>query len=233
MNSPQVTVRYLLTTDDDHDQALSYAVKSIDYTLDRMGISDLVRRQGNIYLGQLIEGAICRELESRYGIMVDRQSVSTHYTQTDKGDVLLSFQCSRSQTGDIKSLRARVGIVRRRSVAEDVAEEMRSRGYALVPIDQLNRIPKDIYIFTIVMLDHGIDPKTRIEIAEGPAVLAYPRWATLEEVQKWKVFPKGSKVYPYLSGSGTRCVNKGQAFRSLHDLSCLSFYLELCIGNVP
>ena len=187
-----------------------------------MDIPKRSRRQTNIYVGKLIEGPICRELESRYGITVDRQSVSTHYTQTDKGDVLLSFQYSKPQTGDIKSLRVRGDIVTR----ESIAEEMTSRGYALVPIDQVNRIPKDIYIFTNVILDKGIDPNTDIEITIGPAVLTYPRWATLREVREWKFFPKGSKVYPFESGRGTRIENKGAAFNTLHHLSQLPLYLQ-------
>ena len=222
MNNPQNTTTYLLTNDDDHNRALSYAIQSVDYTWDRMGITQRSRRQTNIYVGKLIEGPICREIESRYGITVDRQSVSTHYTQTDKGDVLLSFQFSKPQTGDIKSLRVRGDIITR----ESIADEMSSRGYALVPIDQINKKPKDIYIFTNVMLDRTVDPDTRIEITKGAAVLTYPRWAPLQEVQKWDFFPKGSKVYPYLSGSGTRYGNKGAAFRTLHHLNRLPLYLQ-------
>ena len=220
MSSPQETSTFLLTNDDDHRQALAYAKQSVNYTYDRMRIADKKRKMTNIYVGKLVEGPICRELEDAYGITVNRRDVTTHYTQADRGDVLLSFKFSERQTGDIKSFRVRGDIVCRQSVAK----EMESQAYVLVPVDQLRQRPKDIYIFTNVMLVSGKDHETGIEITMAPALLTYPRWASVGEVREWAEYPPGSRVYPYIRG--TRVANKGSKFSGLHALWKLPSYLQ-------
>ncbi|MDE0299930.1 MAG: hypothetical protein OXN17_14945 [Candidatus Poribacteria bacterium] len=221
MNSRQESSPFLVTNDDDHRQALAYAKQSVDYTYNRMEIAKKQSRQNNIYLGKLIEGPICRELEDTYRITVNRSSVTTHHTQADKGDVLLSFECSQSHTGDIKGFRVR-GVIGGR---QSRANEMASRAYALVPVDQLDQRPKDIYIFTNVMLQSGQDRETGIEITTALALLTYPRWAPVGEVSKWQEYPKGSRVYPYTQ-RGTQVPNKGSKFSGLHALWKLPPYLE-------
>ena len=211
---------FLQTTADDHRQALEYARQSVDYTYNRMRISSTTQRASNIYLGKLIEEPVCRVLETAYGITVNRGAVETRYTQSDRGDMLLAFQGSRTQTGDIKSFRSQESIADREEMATTIA----AQAYALIPNDQVSRIPKDIYIFTNVVLAERIDPDSQITVTSAPALLTYPRWAPLSEVRQWECLPAGSFVYPYLA-RGTRVANRCRQFNELHSLDALGQYL--------
>ena len=162
-------------------------------------------------MGKLVEGPICRELEQRYGVIVNRGAVSTHYAEADHGDMLLSFQRSPTHTGDIKGFRVHSEVTQ---PAEAAAKKIASLAYALVPVVQLNR-PKDIYIFTSVVLDGRLDHSAGITGTGSPALLTYPRWASRTEVIEWGRYPQGTRVYPYRR---TRVANQGETFCKLHTL---------------
>ena len=209
---------FLLTTEADHEAALDYAIRSVDFTYNRMMQDNRNRRMENIYVGKLAEGPICRELEQRYGVVANRQAVSTHHEEADRGDMLLSFQRGPGYKADIKSFR----VHRKPSQpAETVARKIASQAYALVPVDQLSR-PKDVYIFTSVVLHGKLDYRYGIMVSDRPALLTYPRWASRAEVKRWRQYPPGTIVYPY---PRTRVANRGEAFCNLHALAEMPQYL--------
>jgi len=69
-------------------EAIEYAILSIPFTFDRMGIRDLKKKIINIAKGKFAENLFASFLNSK-GISIDQKTTSTPFFQTDKRDFIL------------------------------------------------------------------------------------------------------------------------------------------------
>ena len=127
---PNVTVRdgYL-------ERSLLYGALSLEYTYDRMQRGEdygaKVSRFQRIRDGLIVQQAAADWLREQ-GLEVDTRTVETDWRSADRGDVLVG-----DNVLDTKGLRA---------YGMDSQEAVDDRGWALVPVNQLNR-HKDAYVF--------------------------------------------------------------------------------------
>ena len=85
-----------------------------------------------------------------------------------------------------------------------------------MPTNQLNH-PKDVYIFGFLLGNVVRDPD-RLPDAEDGAYACGLAWAFGDEVPEWRVYPKGSRLFPYL---GTQTENRGTLVQTLRSLDVL------------
>ena len=203
-------------TPEEHRRALDYAAQSLNFTVDRMGYGGLANagqiRLQHIYVGKAVELATLRTLRDDFQLALDPVPVETPYDEPDQADWLLTKINGRELQVDMKSFH----IFRTYQRQERTCETVNQRSTALVPIDQLRRHPKDIYIFA-TLLGNTVtqDPTTGIPILEDGAEICAMRWEHHGQVQGWEQIARGTPVYPY---ARTRTNNLGQSMQNLREI---------------
>ena len=87
-------------------------------------------------------------------------------------------------------------IFRRFRDQERTCESIKQRVSALVPQNQLDPEPKNIYIFaTLLGQLNRFDPGTNSPMLEVGACICDIRWETLDNVRTWELIPAGTRIF--------------------------------------
>ena len=185
---------------EDSDMALNFARQTVHETYNRMGYEstrgNLERRQFHIYIGKIAERVVFRYIEEVRGLQI-LQDIQTN--GPDNFDFKIDH-LTRQILGDVKSFhvyRTWKSETRRQSQIEQDA-------WALVPVDQYLRQPKDVYIFTVIL---GNKVGDMLDLTSETSGVCFMRWATHSEIGNWNYIRQGTPVFPY---NRTRTDNYGQ-----------------------
>ena len=187
------------------EHAMEFAYDTIPQTYNRMGYgnstAELEKLYFHIYIGKLAEQIVFRYLREELNLRIIE---STHRGSPDEYD----FQVEHDQeqvTGDIKSCHVYPTWNGQPRTPKQVEREC----WALVPVDQYEGRPKDLYVFSIILGDakSSTDPG-----------LCFIRWATHSDISSWDFIPKGRRRFPYNNTKTNNYGNKISECRIIEDL---------------
>lgn len=182
------------------DIALNFANETVHGTYNRMGYDNtpasIERRQFHIYIGKVAEQVVFSYLQDVLGLQITQD---THTEGPDQFD--FRIECpDRHILGDIKCFH----VYRTWNSQIRTESQIEHNAWALVPIDQYHRQPKDLYIFTVIL---GDKVGRTLDLVSGRAGICFMRWATHRDIGYWEFVRQGTPVFPY---NRTRTDNYGQ-----------------------
>jgi hypothetical protein len=202
-------------TDEDIRAARGYAEQSLGDTIDRMGYgrgSDADRRRLNrIFLGKVVESAVQRHLQEDHGLLLETDPVATPYDEPDRADWLLRLPDRGAHRIDMKSFHVFPQYQGQVRSCEVVAQN----GSALVPKDQFDGHPKDIYMFAFYIGDLRFDEDGLPSDVTDRTGVCDLYWESKDGVKNWEEISQGSAIFPY---NRTRTTNYGAMFRNLRGI---------------
>ena len=186
-----------------------FANQTVDNTYNRMGYNDRERRRFNIYVGKIAEQIVFRYLREELQLQITED---LHEGGPDRFDFKINYQ-NRQVTGDVKSFHVYPiwkGDIRTPEIIE-------TDSWALIPVDQYERQPKEVYVFAMIL---GHKKNRFIDLSST----CYIRWATHDDIKAWKFIPKGTPKFPYTGG--TRNPNYGQKMSECKPMQDFIDYLN-------
>lgn len=176
-------------TMEDSNMALDFADNTVHQTYNRMGYAntpeDIERRRFHIYVGKVAERVAFRYLQDVLNLEI------TQDTQT-KGPDQFDFKiesADKSILGDVKSFH----VYRKWNSDIRTKSQIEHNLWALLPIDQYFRQPKDLYVFTVIL---GNKVGSTLDISDKPSV-CFMKWATHADIGYWKFIREGTPMFPY------------------------------------
>ena len=163
---------------EDSNRAMEFARETVPNTYNRMGQKSIERRRFRIYVGKIAEQTVHRYLREELKLDI---SEDDHVEGPDRFDFRIEYQ-NRQIIGDVKSFH----IYRTWNNKIRTPEEVEEQSLALVPIDQYDGQPKNLYVFAMILGNMDLSIAT-----------CFVRWATYADISTWKLIRKGSQVYPY------------------------------------
>ena len=205
---------------DDSDAARQFATPEVATAhFNRMGYragpGGIRRRVEHIYVGKIVERIAFRFLREELGLNIGEAPQQTD--EPDEFDFLLSLNDGSTLTGDCKSFH----IYRTWNNRERTPEEVLNDSWALVPVNQFQPNPKDIYVFAMLLGDWV--PGRPNRSIEPDAGICTMRWASRADITNWQRIPRGRRLFPY---NETRTDNFGRLIRELQDMEALAVAVQ-------
>lgn len=194
-------------TIEDSNVALDFADETVHQTYNRMGYANIERRRFHIYIGKVAEQVTFRYLHDVLNLEITQDR---HTGGPDQFDFRIESP-DQHILGDVKSFH----IYRTWNSDIRTKSQIEHNLWALVPVDQYLRQPKDLYVFTVI-LGNKVG-KTLDLISDNPGV-CFMRWATHADIGYWKFVRQGTPVFPY---NRTRTDNYGREISDCRPMDTL------------
>ena len=191
--------------------AEQFARDTVSQTYDRMGYGNKrtakKTRRDRISIGKVAEQVVFRYLREELNLHIIE---STNGGGPDQYDFIIEHEGAQF-TGDVKSF----DVYRTYKGKTRTPETIERKCSALVPVDQYQNQPKDLYVFAVILSDRNMLKK-----GVGSCFI---RWATHSDIGSWNRIPTGTVIYPY---DRTRNHNYGRRISECRAIEELHTYLQ-------
>ena len=202
---------------EDFNKAMKFADDTVHDTYDRMKYNNIEDCHFHIYVGKIVEWNVCRYLQEELKLSITE---NTAEGEPDEFDFSFEHQ-GQPLKGDIKSC----NVYRTWRNRTRTPEEAENEAPALVPVDQFKGQRKDLYIFTVILGNKLRETGGRYFLPRDAGICVI-RWATGTDIDTWRFIPKGTKIFPYNYGYGTRTNNYGQKISECRPMEDFLDYLN-------